>query len=99
MRSYLIKISGASTYDLFHDLARGVQVDQALVNLELIAIPCLGTFTKRLQTTEINSSSINRPCRTYSLASGNLQDFSGEADRALNAELLVLGSVDKVAGD
>ena len=40
---------GGETDDLFHDLAGGVEVDEALVNLHLIAIPGLGTLTARLQ--------------------------------------------------
>ena len=35
----------SGTYNLLHDLARGVEVDQTLVNLELKTIPGLGTFT------------------------------------------------------
>lgn len=37
-----------NTYDLLDDLARRVQVDQALVNLQLVTIPGLGTLTTRL---------------------------------------------------
>lgn len=37
------------THDLLDDLAGGVQVDQTLVNLELVAIPSLGTLTARLK--------------------------------------------------
>lgn len=37
-----------STYDLLDDLAGGVEVDQALVDLELVAIPGLRTLTARL---------------------------------------------------
>ena len=37
------------TYDLLDDLARGVEVDQALVDLELVAVPGLGTLTARLR--------------------------------------------------
>ena len=39
----------SETDDLFHDLAGGVEVDEALVNLHLIAIPGLGTLTARLE--------------------------------------------------
>ena len=39
---------GEYTYDLLDDLARGVEVDQTLVDLELVAIPGLGTLTARL---------------------------------------------------
>jgi hypothetical protein len=37
-----------TAYDLLDDLAGGVEVNEALVNLELVAIPGLGTFTARL---------------------------------------------------
>ena len=36
------------THDLLDDLARGVEVDQTLVDLELVAVPSLGTLTARL---------------------------------------------------
>ena len=38
----------SASYDLLHDLAGGVEVDQTLVDLELVAIPGLGTLTARL---------------------------------------------------
>ena len=40
--------SGKVTYDLLDDLAGGVEVDQTLVDLQLEAIPGLGTLTTRL---------------------------------------------------
>lgn len=40
------------TYNLLDDLAGGMQVDEALVHLELIAIPSLRTFTTGLQNDE-----------------------------------------------
>jgi len=43
---------GECTYDLLHNLAGGVQVDQTLVDLELVAVPSLGTFTTRLKQIE-----------------------------------------------
>ena len=36
------------TRNLLHNLARRVEVDETLVNLELVAIPGLGTLTARL---------------------------------------------------
>ena len=36
---------------------------------------------------------------TYSLTGGDLEDLGGETDGALDAELLVLGTVDQVVGD
>ena len=36
------------TYDLLDDLARGVEVDQTLVDLELVTVPGLRTLTARL---------------------------------------------------
>jgi hypothetical protein len=36
---------------------------------------------------------------THSLTGGDLQDFRGEPDRALHAELFVLSPVDQVIGD
>ena len=37
-------------YNLLDDLAGGVQVDEALVDLQLKTIPSLGAFTTRLAT-------------------------------------------------
>lgn len=88
-----------NTYNLFNDFAGGVQIDQALVNLELITIPGLRTFTTRLQSVAINTLSTVLPCGTYSLTSGNLQNFSGKADRSLDTKLLVLGPVYEITGD
>lgn len=42
---FLMKVA----YDLLDDLAGGVEVNKALVNLELVAIPGLGTFTTGLK--------------------------------------------------
>ena len=36
------------THNLFYDLTRGVKIDETLVNLQLITVPGLGTFTARL---------------------------------------------------
>jgi hypothetical protein len=36
---------------------------------------------------------------TYSLTGGDLKDLGGETNGALDAELLVLGTVDQVSGD
>ena len=38
------------THDLLDDLAGGVEVDEALVHPELVAIPGLRTLTARLKT-------------------------------------------------
>ena len=40
--------SCTNTHDLLDDLAGGVEIDQTLVDLKLIAIPGLGTLTARL---------------------------------------------------
>ena len=37
-----------NTHDLLDDLAGGVKVNETLVDLELVAIPGLGTLTARL---------------------------------------------------
>jgi hypothetical protein len=37
------------THDLFDNLTGGVEVDQTLVHLELVAIPGLRTLTARLK--------------------------------------------------
>ena len=37
------------THDLLDDLAGGVEIDETLVDLELVAIPGLGTLTARLK--------------------------------------------------
>lgn len=49
-----------STHDLLHDLAGGVEVDEAFVNLELVAIPGLGTLTARLMAYGMSQSSYLR---------------------------------------
>ena len=36
---------------------------------------------------------------TYSLTGGDLEDLGGEADGALDTELLVLGAVDQIRRD
>ena len=36
---------------------------------------------------------------TYSFTGSNFQNFGGETDRALDAKLFVLGTVDKIGGD
>ena len=38
-------------------------------------------------------------CDTHRLAGGDLEDLGGEADRALDTELLVLGAVDQIRRD
>ena len=43
--------NGSVTYNLLHDFAGGVQVNEPLVDLELITIPGLGTLTARLRDT------------------------------------------------
>ena len=40
----------AKTHDLFDDFAGGVQIDEAFVDFELVAIPGLRTLTARLYT-------------------------------------------------
>ena len=45
----------ANTHDLLDDLARRVEVDEALVHLELVAVPGLRTLTARLQTASLNT--------------------------------------------
>jgi hypothetical protein len=51
-----LAIHEMATYDLLHNLAGGVEVDQALVDLELEAIPGLRTFTTRLRGNNVNES-------------------------------------------
>ena len=50
--------SRKATYDLLDDLAGGVEVDQALVDLELVAVPGLGTLTARLPDTMLRTYAI-----------------------------------------
>ena len=84
------------THDLLDNLAGGVQVDQTLVDLELVAIPSLGTLTARLQTFGVNIGIDSSTTATYSLTGGDLEDLGRKADGALDAELLVLCPVDQV---
>ena len=85
------------TYDLLDDLTGGVQVDQALVDLELVAIPGLRTLTARLAR-RLNSWMLmqSRDKPTHSLTGGDLENLGGESDGALDSQLLVLGTVDQV---
>ena len=41
-------VKSKSTHNLLDDLARGVEVDQTLVDLELVTVPGLRTLTARL---------------------------------------------------
>ena len=89
------------THNLLDDLAGGVEVDQTLVDLELVEIPRLGTLTARLlqndeKLVQVLSSHENS---TNRLAGGDLEDLGGETNGALDAELLVLRTVDEVRRD
>ncbi len=87
------------THNLLDDLAGGVQVDEALVDLELVAIPGLGTLTTRLNSRRISSEINVVNGFTHSLTGGDLEDLGGETDGTLDTELLVLGAVDQVGRD
>ena len=77
-----------------------MEVDEALVDLELVAIPGLGTLTARLsRSDDKRPNNMITSQSTYSLAGGDLEDLGGKADGALDTELLVLGTVDQVSGD
>jgi hypothetical protein len=43
------------THNLLHDLAGRVEVDQALVDLELITVPGLRTLTARLPVMSVST--------------------------------------------
>ena len=78
-----------------------MQVNETLVDLQLKTIPSLGAFTARLATEQ---KSQKQHCllpreKTHSFTGGDLEDLGWETDRALDAELLVLGTVDEVSGD
>ena len=49
---YYVAQSELATHDLLNDLAGGVEVDKALVDLELVAVPGLRTLTARLKRTQ-----------------------------------------------
>jgi hypothetical protein len=89
------------THNLLDDLARRVQVDEALVHLELVTVPGLRSLTTGLPTqqsvSERNTSGAGTG--TYRLAGGDAQDLGREPHRALYAQLLVLGAVDQVCRD
>ena len=38
-------------HDLFDNLARGVQINEALVDFEFVTVPSLGALTARLEKT------------------------------------------------
>jgi hypothetical protein len=67
--------------DLLDDLGGGVEVNQALVDAHLEAVPGLGTLTAR------------------GLAGGDLEGLGGQADGALDAEVLVLAALDDLGAD
>jgi hypothetical protein len=56
---------------LFDDLTGSVQVDQALVNLELITIPGLGTLTTRLCEKRMSVDAIH----AYGQRQGNSRSY------------------------
>ena len=77
-----------------------MEVDKALVDLKLVAVPGLGTLTARLEKTSFQRRWTHiRLNITHSLTGGDLQNLGGEADGALDAELLVLSTVDQVLRD
>ena len=70
------------------------QVDQALVDLELVAVPGLGALTAGLYTSAwADERATNRLARRDGQALGR------EANRALDAQVLVLRAVDEVGAD
>ena len=86
---------------MLDDLAGGVQVNEAFVDLQLKTIPGLRTFTARLATKRKSQKQGNvlTKKKEYSFTGGDPEDLGWEADGALDAELLVLGAVDEVSGD
>jgi hypothetical protein len=86
------------THDLLDNLARGMEVNQTLVDFEFVTIPGLGSLTTRLEREKralviLRAHRSNETCR---LAGGDLEDFGGETNGALHAKLLILGAVDQV---
>lgn len=67
--------------DLLDDLGGGSQVDEALVDAHLEAVPGLGTLT------------------AGGLAGGDLEGLGGQADGALEAQVLALGALDDLGAD
>ncbi len=75
-----------------------MEVNKALVNLKLVAVPGLGTLTTRLHR-NINKKDWRREHGTHSLTGGNLENLGGQTDGSFDTELLVLGTVDEVVRD
>ena len=71
------------------------------MDLELVAIPGLRTLTARLPDPAFRKHAPQERRRngTHRLAGRDLKDLGGEADGALDTELLVLGTVDEVRRD
>jgi hypothetical protein len=67
--------------DVLDDGLSGVEVDEALVDAHLVAVPSVGTITAR------------------ALASGDAEGAGGQADGALDLDLLVGGAAHQVADD
>jgi len=66
------------------------------MNLELVAIPCLGALTTRLK--QIMSRHITKAKNqtTYCLTGCDLQNFSRKTNGAFDTELLVFGTADQI---
>jgi hypothetical protein len=91
-----------TTHDLLDNLSGGLEVNEALVDLHLEAVPGLGSLSARLYVEEkgqYDEEREEKEGRTNGLAGGDVKTLGRETNGALDLEVLVLGAVDKVSAD
>ena len=75
-----------------------MQVDEALVHLELVAVPRLRALTTGLHR-HISTAYSQGQEDAHRLASGDLEHLGRHAHGALHADVLVLRAVDEIRRD
>lgn len=89
--------------DLLDDLGGGVQVDETLVNSIETSVSILAALSFRDITLFNSPHLVHVPSlgtlTARSLAGGDLQVLGGKADRALDTQLLGLGTLNELAAD
>jgi len=67
------------------------------MDLELVAIPCLGTLTTRLKKMMSKHITRAKTQATYCLTGCDLQNFGRKTNGAFDTELLVFGTADQIS--
>ena len=75
-----------------------MEVNETLVDLEFVTVPSLGTFTARLKTGWAIRAHPSESA-TYRFSRSYFENFSRETNGTLDAQLLVLGTVDEIRRD